>query len=80
VVVEDLAVGDGEQPAPQVRGVTELRVGPQRGDDRLLEAVGAVVGADLGHHEPVEVRSVVVEQRLEGRQHHHPVNAGPAHA
>ena len=69
-VVDHLAVGDREQPAPQVVGVAQVGVGPQRRDHRLLEAVGPVVGADRRRQEAVEVGGVLVEQRLEGWQRH----------
>ena len=39
VMVDRLAVGDRQQPAAQVVGVVELRVGAQGGEEGLLEAV-----------------------------------------
>ena len=63
-------MGDREQPPPQVPVVPQVRVGAQRREHRLLEAVGALVGPDLGDTEAVQVGAVSVEELLEGRQVH----------
>jgi hypothetical protein len=67
VVVERLVVRDGQQPAAQVVGVAQARVGAQRGDHRLLEAVVGVDGADRGDAEAQHGLGVLVEQALERR-------------
>ena len=46
----------------------QLRVRAERGDERLLEAVLGVMGADGGHQEAEHVGAVLVEQCLEGRK------------
>ncbi len=76
VVVDDLVVGDGEEPTPQVPGIPEVGIGAQGRDHRLLEAVGAMVWPRLPQAEAVEVGAVGVEEHLEGRQVHWWVNAG----
>jgi hypothetical protein len=63
-------VGDREQPTPQVPVVPEIRVRPKRRDDRLLEAVGPVIGPGLRDAEAVQVGAVGVEELLEGGEVH----------
>jgi hypothetical protein len=72
VVVDRLAVGDRDQPAAQVAVVLELRVGTQRRQERLLEAVLGALAPDRpaqhGHH----LGRVLVDQDLErGQCAHH---------
>jgi hypothetical protein len=69
-MIDHLAVRDREDPAAQVRGVPELRVGAQRSQPRLLVAVVGVDAADTGHQEAVDIAAVGVEQGLKGRQAH----------
>lgn len=67
MVVDRLAVGDRQQPAAQVAIVVQLRIGPERRQKRLLEAVLRVSPADGPAQHRHHVGSVLVEQDLEGR-------------
>ena len=61
VVVEGLAMGDREQPAAEVLGVAQPRVGAQGGDHRLLEHVVRVDRPDVRGEEPQDGRAVVLD-------------------
>ena len=52
MVVDRLAVGDRDQPAAQVAGVAQLRVGAQGGEEGLLEAVLGAVASDRARAAP----------------------------
>ncbi len=71
VVIDRLAVRDRQQPAAQVAVVVQLRIGAQRRQEGLLEAVIGIGAADgaaqHGHHVP----GVLVEEGLERGQGGH---------
>ena len=69
-MVDRLAVRDGEDPAAQVRGVTQSWIGAQRGQPRLLITVVGIDAADRGDEEAVDITGMGVEQLLEWRQGH----------
>ena len=71
VRVERLAMGDRQHPCPRVRVGAQARVGPHRGQERLLEAVVGILPADRGHQEPVHVLPVLVQEPLERRRCHY---------
>jgi len=50
----------------EIRLLAQLRVGPERGDEGLLEDVVGIGRADEGHHEAMNRALVVVEEDLEG--------------
>jgi hypothetical protein len=60
VVVDRLAMGDGQQPTAQIAVVAQLRVGPQRRQEGLLEAVLGVAPADGAAQHRHHVGGVVV--------------------
>jgi hypothetical protein len=68
VMVDCLAVGDGQQPAAQVAGVAQLRVGAQRGEEGLLEAVLRIAAADGPSQDRHHLGGVLVEQGLKRGQ------------
>jgi hypothetical protein len=65
-----LAMGDRIQPGPQVLAVAQAWIGPQRGDQGVLQAVLRQVGSDAPHQEAMQLGDVVVDQALKGRQAH----------
>lgn len=67
VVVDRLPVGDRHQPAAQVAGVAQARVGAQGGEKRLLEGVLGPLAADRAAQHRHHLGGVLVDQRLEGR-------------
>jgi hypothetical protein len=67
-VVERLARRDRQDPPPQVVGVPQARIGAQRRQERLLEAVVRVVRADGRVQETVDVGPVLLEEARERRQ------------
>ena len=69
-VVDHLAVGDRQQPAAQVRGVAQARIGAQRREPGLLVAVVGVDRTDARDQEAVDIASMRVEQCLERGQAH----------
>ena len=78
VGVDGLAVGDRQHPRLQVRAVAQTRVGAERTQERLLEAVVRVVRPHRGHEEAMDVGRLDVEEPLERRQAHALFNAaGP---
>ena len=66
--VDDLAARDGEEPAAQIGRVTQSRVGAQRAQHRLLEAVLGLRRPDGAVQEREHRGGMVVEEALEGRQ------------
>jgi hypothetical protein len=74
MVVDRLAVGDGDQPSAQVVAVLELRVGAQRGQEGLLKAVVRVDPADRAPQDSEHLAGVIVEQLLERGQFGHLVD------
>jgi hypothetical protein len=70
VRVDRLALRDPQQPGAQVVRPLQARIGPQRGDPGLLEAVIGLHGADARHEEAIHVALVGLEQRLKGRELH----------
>ena len=72
VIVDRFAVGDRQQPAAQISVVIELRVGPQRRQERLLKAVLGVVRPHGRDQKAEDVALVALEQLLKGRQSLHP--------
>ena len=65
-MVDRLVVRDRQQPRPR-RGVrAQPRVGAQRGEEGLLEAVLGRLGADHRSQRAPDVVAVSVEQDLEG--------------
>ena len=69
VVVERLAVRDRQKPAAEVVRVAQARVGAERRDHRLLEAVVGVDGPDGADEKPQDGIRVIVEQALKRRGH-----------
>ncbi len=65
-----LALRDHVEPGPQVVGVAQPRIGAQRREERLLQAVLRVNGADAGDQEAMQLGGVVVDQPLERGQLH----------
>ena len=65
-----LAVRDHVQPGAEVVRVTEARIGAQRREERLLQAVLRVDRANAGDEEPMQLLRVVVDQPLERGQLH----------
>ena len=57
-----LVLGDGVQPCAQVRRVPQPRIGTQRREQRLLEAILRVGGSHRGDQEPMQLRCVRVDQ------------------
>jgi hypothetical protein len=53
---------DGVQPRAQVRTVAHSRIGTQRREQRLLEAILGVDWTDRGDQEPMELYGVRVDQ------------------
>jgi hypothetical protein len=68
VVVDRLAVGNRKQPAAQIAGVFQLRIGAQGGDEGLLETVVGIGASDCATQHAHHVGGVLVEKGLEGRQ------------
>jgi len=68
--VDGLAMGDGVQPGTQVLPVTEPRIGAQRRDERVLQAILGQVRTDGRGQEPMQLRGMRVHQHLEGWQAH----------
>ena len=50
--------------------IAQPRVGAQRGQERLLQAIVGLDGTDARHQEPMQLRGVIVDQRLEWGQSH----------
>ena len=81
--VDDLAARDGEEPAAQIGRVIQSRVGAERAQHRLLEAVLGLRRPDGAVQEREHGGGMVVEEALEGRQWgrvhrgHSIPNAGP---
>jgi hypothetical protein len=67
VGVDRLATGDLEQPAAQVVSTPQPRIGPQCGQERLLEDVVGLLAPDACGQEPEHGFTVLLEHRLEGR-------------
>ena len=66
-MVDGLPPGDREHPGPQVARLG-ARIGPKRGQERVLEAVLRVLGPDHAAQEGQHARGVLVEESLEGGQ------------
>ena len=66
--VERLAVRDRQHPRPQVRVRAQARIGAQRRDERLLEAVLGLAAPDRGDQKAPDVLAVGVEKALKGRR------------
>jgi len=74
VVIDRLAMGDRDQPATQVPPVLQLGVGPQGGEEGLLEAVLGAGAADRSAQDGHHVARVLVDQGLERGQFAHLVD------
>ena len=57
-----LVLRDGVEPRAKVRRVSQPRIGTQRREERLLEAILRFAGAYRGDQESMQLRGVRVDQ------------------
>src|SRR6266545_6070183 len=70
VLVDRDPAGDGVRPCAKVLTVTELWVGAQRAEERLLKRVLCTCTAESAHQEREDLLAVLFVKALEGRQRH----------
>src|SRR6266545_3345279 len=70
VLVDRDPAGDRVRPCAKVLAVTELRVGAQRAEERLLKGVLGARPAESAHQEREDLLAVLFVEALEGRQSH----------